>query len=286
MNKFLNFGRLCRLARLQLTLNYRRILLFGLGYILLISTLYLMFNLGYISGSIDRASNGMFIAGRVMSCMLTFFLFSYVISCSFRPYFKRGFAAANMMLPATRCEKFIMALVPSLVIAPILLCVITLANDSLWIWILGPIESSYPDMVANGDVTMVVRPMKSLFAELIDLNSLEHLVGTNNEDKIAITRLLFWAMMIVPTVIFFMFSSIYRRLTLLLSIISMGVGNMIVVAISQLVILQFLIDDINVKAVFVSDNNAYIVVLIVLIAISLTVLYISWLRFSRLQINK
>lgn len=283
MNKFLNFGRLCRLARLQLTLNYRRILLFGLGYILLISTLYLMFNLGYISGSKDVADMGMFYGARAISCMLTIFLFIYVISCSFRSYFRRGFAAANMMLPATRFEKFIMALVPSLVITPILLFVITLANDSLWLWILGPIESSYPDMAANGDVTTVVYPMQSLFSEIMEFYRFDHLVESNMEHKIAYTRMAFLMMMILPTTIFFMFSSIYRRLTLLLSIISIGVCNIVIVGVLQFVALQTIKDDGQITSWSLVGNGGYNVALIVM---SLIALYIAWHRFSRLQINK
>lgn len=282
MNKFLNFGRLCRLARLQLTLNYRRILLFGLGYILLIMTIYLMFNLSYISGAREVADIGMFHAGRAMSCMLTFFLFVYVISCSFRPYFRRGFAAANMMLPATRCEKFTMALVPPLVIAPILLCVITLANDSLWLGILGPLNSAYYEATATGNVEVLI-PVKSLLSEIMELNRFEYLVESNMEDKIASTRIAILMMMLLPTTVFFMFSSIYRRLTLLLSIISIGLCNIVIVSLLQFATFQTIEDNAQITSKILSGNDGYNVVLIVM---SLIALYIAWHRFSRLQINK
>lgn len=141
MNNKFSWSRFGRFARAELV-GERRAWLLKLGsFLALCMVIYLLCNISVIIGQMsgegieDISLN--YMMARFFTSIVLFFLITYNLSCSFKRYFSTGRAAAIMMLPVTKSEKFLYATLVNLIVIPCVLLVLYLLSDVLWARLLG-----------------------------------------------------------------------------------------------------------------------------------------------------
>ena len=141
MNNKFSWSRFGRFARAELV-GERRAWLLKLGsFLALCMVIYLLCNISVIidqmsgEGIEDISLN--YMMARFFTSIVLFFLITYNLSCSFKRYFSTGRAAAIMMLPVTKSEKFLYATLVNLIVIPCVLLALYLLSDVLWARLLG-----------------------------------------------------------------------------------------------------------------------------------------------------
>lgn len=141
MNNKFSWSRFGRFARAELV-GERRAWLLKLGsFLTLCMVIYLLCNISVIidqmsgEGIEDISLN--YMMARFFTSIVLFFLITYNLSCSFKRYFSKGRAAAIMMLPVTKSEKFLYATLVNLIVIPCVLLALYLLSDVLWARLLG-----------------------------------------------------------------------------------------------------------------------------------------------------
>lgn len=141
MNNKFSWSRFGRFARAELV-GERRAWLLKLGsFLALCMVIYLLCNISVIidqmsgEGIEDISLN--YMMARFFTSIVLFFLITYNLSCSFKRYFSTGRAAAIMMLPVTKSEKFLYATLVNLIVIPCMLLALYLLSDVLWARLLG-----------------------------------------------------------------------------------------------------------------------------------------------------
>ncbi|WP_274957253.1 hypothetical protein [Millionella massiliensis] len=145
MNNKFSWSRFGRFARAELV-GERRAWLLKLGsFLALCMVVYLLWNINEVFGQSDENPFNEihvdFSLNRFMSrffvLIVLFFLIAYNLSCGFKRYFSKDRAAAIMMLPVTKGEKFLYVALMNLILIPAVLIVLALLNDLLWALLLG-----------------------------------------------------------------------------------------------------------------------------------------------------
>lgn len=139
MNDTFSWKRFGLLARAEMTGERRSMLLKLGGFALFCSVMYMLWNLNAIFGSGSALATGGagYAAPRALIGVAMGFLVYYNISGSFRRFFSAGKASAAFMLPASRGEKFLYAVLLNLVAVPVILLGVALLTDFVWSGALG-----------------------------------------------------------------------------------------------------------------------------------------------------
>ena len=141
MNNKFSWSRFGRFARAELVGERRAWLLKLVSFLALCTVIYLLCNISVIidqmsgEGIEDISLN--YMMARFFTSIVLFFLITYNLSCSFKRYFSTGRAAAIMMLPVTKSEKFLYATLVNLIVIPCVLLALYLLSDVLWARLLG-----------------------------------------------------------------------------------------------------------------------------------------------------
>lgn len=267
MNNNFSFKRLCNLLRLQFTFDGRGVLIGAVGLFGIVSIIYFLTNINNIFANASDPSgkfeNSMVMFSQFIMIPIAGFVYMYLISQSFKPYFKRGAGAASMMLPATRLEKFTVALI-KLVTAPIAIMLVLMFTDFIW-------------------VALVIRqPDQTIFVSIS-----EFLVELWDNDAGVLTTI---AMMAGEIMLYFLCSALFRRHTFLMSIIAVSGFHLVVTLLGGIWFFSYFNDIENIGNFgfegFEETSAIRYVFGIAQLLFVLAIGYITWLRFTRIQISK
>lgn len=157
MNDKFSWKRFGWLVRSEMVGERRGLLLQLGGFALLCLLMYSLWNINAIFGQKFLESAILFPRLIVIVCFAIFVFFN--LSASFKRFFSRDRASAAFMLPAVRGEKFLYVVLKNMVIVPLVLLLILLANDLFWGSVFGF------DDLAGIYWEIIVREWNAMFAQ-------------------------------------------------------------------------------------------------------------------------
>lgn len=266
MSNIFNLKRFGRLAQLQLTLGWRKMAIVCAGYVAAMLAIYFLFNMGGVFRTEDFNADSINMA-QIFLAMSFFAISIFALLVSFKPYFRRGSAASQMMLPATRLEKFSLTTLYGIVAAPVVFFTLMALTDMLWLWIIsalsdGAIYTSNDTCLMDGIANILLSSIGDTEYPYIFLSLI----------ALEVAALLFCA-------------TLYKKNTVLLSIISISAAHAIMIILTNTIVMSNLQLRYSSEWVVVQDTVVYAAAALLNI-ISAVLVYLSWRRFARLQINK